>query len=211
MADCISGAIWDQVSRLGLRSSLPHLFNDLLNLDNRESRPLPERIRRSLGFQQANVSIQLLLQEPQETWAENSFMANQPNSWQIDTQVPTSSLQNCLVVVDAFCNSLLQPEDCADGWLLDSEEKLQVMCTCQRPQTYNKVTAASSHPSMTPAMSPSSTPSASSAADLSLLPDLTIESPCLALCPAIPIIAASPSGTRWRVLMPWQWLSKSKT
>ena len=36
---------------------------------------------------------------------------------------------NCLVVVDAFCNSLLQPEDCADGWLLDSEEKLQILRT----------------------------------------------------------------------------------
>ena len=39
---------------------MPCLFNDLLSLDYGESRPLPEKIQRSLGRQQAVDGIKLV-------------------------------------------------------------------------------------------------------------------------------------------------------
>ena len=156
MADCISGAIRDQVTRLDLGSNMPRLFNDLLSLD--ESHPLPEKIQRSLGRQQAVDGIKLV-DKPRDKYTDvevvfignlaTATLAEKLKKFELKTCFrsinpaagrlthKSANLfspdefkgQNCLVVVDAFSNSLLQPEDCPDGWLLDSEEKLQVLTT----------------------------------------------------------------------------------
>ena len=167
MADCISGVIRDQVSRLNLGSNMPRLFNDLLNLDYGESRPLPEKIQRSLGLQQAikpadvprdslaDVDVVLIGNSAAATIADKlkklglktRFRSINPAAGRLthksaDLFSPGEfSGQKCLVVVDAFSNSLLQPEDCPDGWLLDSEEKLQVLTTtnARGQRTFHKV------------------------------------------------------------------------
>ena len=167
MADCITGAIRDQVSRLNLDSNMPRLFNDLLNLDYGETRPLPERIQRSLCQQQdtkradaprdklADVDVVLIGNSAAATIADKlkklglktCFRSINPAAGRLTHKSADLfssgefSGQKCLVVVDAFSNSLLQPEDCPDGWLLDSEEKLQVLTTtnARGQRTFHKV------------------------------------------------------------------------
>ena len=172
MADCISGFIRNQVTRLGLKQSMPRLFKDLVTLDYGDSRPLPERIQRSLHPSQAEVgtvssstnrtrykdvdvvlvgnsTAAALADKLKKLGLKTAFRPINETAGRLTHKsadlfsLDEMSGLNCLVVVDAFCNSLLQPEDCADSWLLDSEEKLQVLQTANASghKVFHKVLA----------------------------------------------------------------------
>ena len=193
-------------------------FNDLLNLDYTESCPLPDRIQLTLDLLQGNVSIQSL-STPKAKYADIDVFIDNSSAATLAENLKKHGLRTGFQLINltsavwmSFATVFSNAKTVQMAGSLSLRRSFRscapLMPEAARPFTRSWLTATSSHPSISPCHPHSTTPSASSAA--ALMPDLTCESSSLALCPAIPIVAASPYSTKGRVLMTWQWSSKSK-